>query len=161
MPYTGILKCDSFFFVVFINFFFISELSRKLRFLQIIQIQIWKATNHSVQSVNCDVISRERKSKRKEVTGHINFKLKGIKIKLRFFSSQGSSQPLKNLSFVLEGKKIDKKLKAKIEEMGGKVEDEVKEDTAAVVSDKGKNSNDFFWTRIDFRTFGSIFNFVL
>ncbi len=59
------------------------------------------------------------------------------------YSSQKSggkpTHPLKNLSFVLEGKTIDKDaLKTEIEKLGGKVSSRVRAATAAVVADKGK-----------------------
>ena len=62
------------------------------------------------------------------------------------FSSQKSvskvpAQPLKNLTFVLEGKQLDKEaLRTTIETMGGKVGKKVTESTAAVVSDKGRKN---------------------
>ena len=51
---------------------------------------------------------------------------------------------LKNLKFVLEGKKIDKaKLKAKIAELGGKVTSTVSQSVAAVIADEGKRAKLF------------------
>lgn len=52
------------------------------------------------------------------------------------------SQPLKNLTFVLEGKNIDREaLRSGIERLGGKVGKKVTESTAAVVADKGRKKN--------------------
>ena len=46
--------------------------------------------------------------------------------------------PLKNLSFVIEGKVNKEQIKADIEKLGGKVSKTVKETTAAVISDEGR-----------------------
>ena len=52
---------------------------------------------------------------------------------------------LKNLKFVLEGKKIDKaKLKAKIAELGGKVTSTVSQSVAAVIADEGRREPNSF-----------------
>ncbi len=56
-----------------------------------------------------------------------------------------SSMPLKNLTFVLESKNIDKDgLKKEIEKMGGNVAKKVTETTAAVISDKGRKVKPIF-----------------
>ena len=52
---------------------------------------------------------------------------------------------LKNLKFVLEGKKIDKaNLKAKIAELGGKVTSTVSQSVAAVIADEGRREPNSF-----------------
>ena len=46
--------------------------------------------------------------------------------------------PLKNLSFVIEGKVDKEQIKKDIEKLGGRVSKTVKETTAAVISDEGR-----------------------
>lgn len=59
-------------------------------------------------------------------------------------SSAVNPKPLKNLTFVLEGKHLDKiKLTQSIEKLGGKVAKSVNRSTAAVISDEGI-TNDIF-----------------
>lgn len=52
--------------------------------------------------------------------------------------SASSSQPLKNLTFVLEGSVDKAALTSKIAEMGGKVVKRVAKNTAAVISNEGE-----------------------
>ena len=52
--------------------------------------------------------------------------------------------PLKNLTFVIEGKVDKEQIKKDVEKLGGKVSKTVKETTAAVISDEGRNDHFFF-----------------
>ena len=57
--------------------------------------------------------------------------------------SGATSIPLKNLTFVIEGKVDKEQIKKVIEKLGGKVSKTVKETTAAVISDEGRTVGEF------------------
>ena len=66
--------------------------------------------------------------------------------------SGATSMPLKNLTFVIEGKVDKEQIKKDIEKLGGKVSKTVKETTAAVISDEGRTVGAFLNILILFST---------
>ena len=60
--------------------------------------------------------------------------------------------PLKNLSFVIEGKVDKEQIKKDVEKLGGRVSKTVKETTAAVISDEGRRITVFISCHIIFST---------
>ena len=66
--------------------------------------------------------------------------------------SGSASLPLKNLSFVIEGKVDKEQIKKDVEKLGGRVSKTVKETTAAVISDEGRTVGAFLSILILFST---------
>ena len=62
-----------------------------------------------------------------------------------FRLSTSALLPLKNMRFVLSGKMNKEKYQGKIEALGGKVKNTVDKDTLALISDKGKIIQYYFY----------------